>query len=430
MKGATRIAVLFFLLTSWSGLARAAEEDVEELKSTVREQQRVIDEQDTRIRNLEQRVDSIDQDEGESVVTAPGPTPSAEPMPVVTGGNPKIRLSISGQVHRAMNVLDDGNDTEALHVDSDTSNTRTRFVATGVINDDLTVVARTEIALSANNSNRVDQDNQSAGDRFENRLGEVYIKSKTYGQLSIGRGWSASDSTAEVDLSMTGVVANSNWSDLVGAVKFYDSDSNTLSGVDVDAGFSNMDGLGRENRVTYQTPDYNGFNLSAGANTNDRYDAAVRWAGRGYGLRVAGAFGYVIFVDGGEDRDYRLSGSFSVLHESTGLSFTTSAATEDRNTKFSSAPGGQGDPVRIFYKLGWIEKFGSWGPTAFSGDYSRSWNMPTGSDDGHAAGGTVVQHFEGWGTEVYLQYRWISLDRDGASFDDLNVGSVGVRVKF
>ena len=82
------------------------------------------------------------------------------------------------------------------------------------------------------------------------------------------------------------------------------------------------------------------------------------------------------------------------------------------------------------YKLGWAAKLVSWGPTGFSADYTRSWNMPTGKDDGNGAGATVVQHFAGWGTEVYMQYRWIDLDRDGANFDPINVGSVGVRVKF
>ena len=110
---------------------------------------------------------------------------------------------------------------------------------------------------------------------------------------------------------------------------------------------------------------------------------------------------------------------------------TVSASTDDRNSNFSSSDGGgQGDPLQTFYKLGWIAKFGSWGPTAFSGDYTRSWNRPTGRDDGHAAGATVVQHFAGWGTEIYVQYRWMDLDRDGADLEEINVGSVGVRVKF
>ena len=120
-----------------------------------------------------------------------------------------------------------------------------------------------------------------------------------------------------------------------------------------------------------------------------------------------------------------------MLHDSTGLNATVSASMDNRNRNFSPDDGGgHDDGVQTFYKLGWIAQFGSWGPTAFSGDYTRTWNRPTDRDDGHAAGATVVQHFAGWGTEIYMQYRWMDLDRSGADFEPINVGSVGVRVKF
>jgi hypothetical protein len=42
-----------------------------------------------------------------------------------------------------------------------------------------------------------------------------------------------------------------------------------------------------------------------------------------------------------------------------------------------------------------------------------------------------VQQFEDFGTELYLGYRLYSLDRDVApSVEDMNVGTVGARVKF
>jgi hypothetical protein len=43
----------------------------------------------------------------------------------------------------------------------------------------------------------------------------------------------------------------------------------------------------------------------------------------------------------------------------------------------------------------------------------------------------VVQQFEDYGTELYLQYRLYSLDRDvEPDVGDINVGTIGARVKF
>jgi hypothetical protein len=58
-------------------------------------------------------------------------------------------------------------------------------------------------------------------------------------------------------------------------------------------------------------------------------------------------------------------------------------------------------------------------------------NLPTGSDKGYSVGGEMVQQFEDYGTELYLQYRLYSLDREvESSVQDMNVGTIGVRVKF
>ena len=58
-------------------------------------------------------------------------------------------------------------------------------------------------------------------------------------------------------------------------------------------------------------------------------------------------------------------------------------------------------------------------------------NLPTGADDGHSVGAAAVQQFEEFGTELYVQYRIYSLDRDAEpNVQDINVGTIGARVKF
>jgi hypothetical protein len=145
------------------------------------------------------------------------------------------------------------------------------------------------------------------------------------------------------------------------------------------------------------------------------------WGGPGYGFKAAGAAG---FADPNEDdTDFQYDGSFSLLHENTGLNLTLSAGLLERDN--------QGDAQNYYTKLGWLTRFFSFGKTAFGVDYTRSLNLPTGRDDGYSVAAAAVQQFEGFGTEIYLLYRLHSLDRDVApSVHDISVGSIGARVKF
>ena len=91
----------------------------------------------------------------------------------------------------------------------------------------------------------------------------------------------------------------------------------------------------------------------------------------------------------------------------------------------------EGDPTNFYVKGGWLTRLFSVGQTGFGVDYTRSVNLPTGRDDGYSVGVAAVQQFENFGTELYLGYRLYSLDRDVApSVENMNVGTVGARVKF
>ena len=161
--------------------------------------------------------------------------------------------------------------------------------------------------------------------------------------------------------------------------------------------------------------------VAGSAISDQRYDAALYWGGQGYGFKAAGA---AAFADPNRDNtDFQYDGSFSLLHEDTGLNLTLSAGLLERDN--------QGDARNLYAKAGWLTRFFSFGETAFGVDYTRSLNLPTGRDDGYSVGAAVVQNFEAYGTEIYLLYRLHSLDRDVApSVQDISVGSIGARVKF
>jgi hypothetical protein len=339
---------------------------------------------------------------------------------VVTSGQDRIKLTLSGQVNRAVNLADDGDSTKAYFVDNNASNTRFRLIGTGKVTDDFTIGTRFEVALTSNSSSEVSQDDEDAGDFSDVRWGEVSFDSKRFGKLSLGKGDTASNNSAEVDLSRTDVVQYSSVADIAGGLQFRDND-NDLTGISMSDTFKNLDGLSREDRVRYDTPSFYGFSLASSAVSDQRWDASLWWGGQGYGFKAAAA---AAVSDPNEDNaDLRYDGSFSILHEATGLNLTLSGGLQEQND--------QGDNSNLYAKAGWIASLFSFGDTAFGVDYTQSTNFPTGSDDGYSVGAAIVQEIDDFGTEIYAQYRLYSLDRSGApGVQDLNVGTVGARVKF
>ena len=340
----------------------------------------------------------------------------------VTSGQERVKLAVSGQINRAVNIADDGKNTAAYYVDNDASNSRVRFVGTAKMTDDLTLGSRLEVAFAPDESSQVSQNNESPGDFINERWAEVSLASKSYGKISLGKGDTASNNTAEVDLSRTDVVQYASVEGIAGGMLFRESGGNhNITTIKVSDAFNDRDGLSRQSRVRYDTPSFYGFSLAGSAVTNQRADAALLWGGQGYGFQAAGAA--AISNPNQDNTNYQYDGSFSILHEKTGLNLTLSAGLLDRDN--------QGDPTNLWAKLGWITNFFDFGYTAFAVDYDRSLNLPTGTDDGYSVGAAVVQSLDKFGTELYLQYRLYSLDRDsGPSVENINVGTLGARIKF
>lgn len=410
---------------------------VERLERLIKEQQQQLESMQRQLDQLKQaenkRLDQLEQvadeargkaEEARSLAEAHKtedrglPAPPAE---VITSGQKRVKLAISGQVNRAVNVANDGKNTAAYFVDNDASNTRIRFVGTAKATDDLTIGSRIELSLAPNESSRVNQDNEESGDFSDQRWAEVSLASKRFGKLSLGKGDTASNNTAEVDLSHTDVVQYSSFADIAGGMLFRQTAGDTLTDVSMSDAFKNFDGLSRKSRVRYDTPTLYGFSLAASLVSDQRYDASLWWGGQGLGFKAAAAV--AVANPNEDDTDLQYDGSFSLLHEGTGLNLTVSAGLKERDN--------QGDPSSLWGKVGWLTRFFSFGQTAFAIDYGETINLPTGRDEGYSVGAAAVQQFEEFGTELYLQYRLFSLDRDAEpSVQDMNVATAGARVKF
>jgi predicted porin len=396
-------------------------------------QQKQLDAQKQLLQDLQKQMESLVKDtdtEGAPVAAEKSAakskvTSTKAPPPdkkvVTSGGGERVKLAISGWVNRAVNMVDDGKDTEAYFVDNDNAESRVNFKGTAKVTDDLTIGSMIELTIAPNKASNVNQEDQETGDVFEQRITEATLDSKQFGMLSLGKGFSAAYGSASRDLSRTEVISYVTVADTAGGMLFRQKDDDTLTNLPINVAFQSFDGLSRVNRVRYDTPTYHGFHLSAAAVSDQRYDTALWWGGQGYGFKAIGAVG--LADPNREDTDLQYDGSFSLLHEDTGLNLTLSAGLQERDD--------QSDAGNLYGKFGWLTRFFSFGETAFGVDYTRTRNQPTENDDGYSIGATAVQFFEKYGTDVYALYRLYSLDRDvEPEVHDINVVSIGARVKF
>jgi uncharacterized coiled-coil protein SlyX len=403
---------------------------------TIERLERMIKEQQQQLESMQRQLDQLKQTAADAQIKAKEAKSEASQATtavqskieeynafrkIVSSSPGNIKLSLSGQVNRAVNIIDDGKNTDGYFVDNDASNSRVRFIGTARATDDLTVGSRIEVAFAPNESSQVNQNTEDSGNLIDVRWAEVSLASKRFGKLSLGKGDTASNNSAEVDLSKTDVVDYAGIADIAAGMLFRQSNGDSLTTVKVSDAFKDLDGLSRKDRLRYDTPTFYGFSLAGSVVSDQRWDGSLWWGGQGLGFKAAGAA--AIANPNLDNANYQYDGSFSLLHEATGLNLTLSAGMLDYD--------GRNAGTNLWGKLGWLTRFFSVGQTAFAVDYDRSTNFPTGTDRGYSVGGAVVQQFEDYGTELYLQYRLYSLDRDVApSVQDMNVATIGARVKF
>lgn len=411
---------------------------LQQLQATIQAQQLQLQQQAEQIRSqagalkeLQQQVQAL-QHASKDTTTATTVQPTTPPLPAplvaatpptIVSGNDRIKLSISGQLNRAVNIISDGSSTKVYPVDNDTSNSRVRFTGTARINDDLTVGTRIEVAVAPEESSKVSQTKQDYGDYFNQRWTEISLASKTFGKLSIGKGDTASNTTAEVDLSKTDVVQYAGVSDIAGGMLFREKgEDRPLTTLRVADAFQRLDGLSRQSRLRYDSPSLMGFRLAGSLVTAQRSDLALLWGGEGYGFRAAGAF--AVSNPKAANTGLVYDGSYSILHQASGLNLTLSGGLQENDFRK--------DATNLYAKLGWLANLTSLGYTAFGIDYTCSENMAAAGDKGVSVGAAVVQAFEKYATELYFQYRVFSLERaaNRAPLANINVGTFGARVKF
>jgi len=334
-----------------------------------------------------------------------------------------MKLVVNGHINRAITFADNGTTSGFSHITQNFSQTRVRWIGTGKINDDLSVMTYIELGNASAATQAIGAADNNAVAALGERFLEFRVTSKSLGKIYMGQGAGGTDGTSESDLSGTGILSLNGAGTLVGGGESFQV-AGAAAGGTVAQSFNSLDGDGRRDRIRYDSPKFSGFQITASHANSDVGSVALRYGGKLGGVSVKAAIAYTDLSSAGGNEI--TNGSVAILLP-MGVSFAIGAGTQD-NDRF----GGHDDDVEWRYaKIGY--KFKGWGSgeTRLFIDYSDNEHANAANDDSEYWGMGVVQVVEPLGAELYAGYRNFTLDRqDAADPDDVDVVVAGMRFSF
>ena len=394
---------------------------LQELKRMIEQQQAQLDKQAAEISALKEQLTG----NTEAIGTKADKAAVEGNDKMVTSRLSNVNLSLYGHINKAAMYVNNGDTSKWYVVDNINSQTRLGLRANVETMNNWNIGGRIEYGIVSNGSSDVNQlnTNNATSTNFKLRWAEVSFKNEMYGKFSLGKGSSASDGSAEVDLSGTTVASYAGYSDMAGSSLWYEGSTDTLSGLEISNVHSDFDGLGRTDRIRYDTPSFAGFSVAASANSGDAFDGAL-WYNRKFGeTKLAAGIALANPGDLNSAVDSQVSGSVSAMFP-MGFNATFSAGGRDLDAS------GRDNPTNWYAKLGYQTKFYDAAITSFSIDYGETSDLAQNNDKLKSWALAAVHNISDWGTEVYMAYRNHQLDRDGSDFDDIHVFWTGARVKF
>jgi len=331
-----------------------------------------------------------------------------------------------GQVNLTYQSFDDGQETTSNIVDNGNWNSRLGFTISQPINEN-TLRWRFETGLTLRNSALVSQTETPDWGDWERTLlrwFEVAYESDV-GTFSLGQGATAANGTAGLDDSFTFVAGATDSSDGFAAFRFRD-DAGQLTNVTVGQVNSALD-ASRRFRLRYDTPVFSGVMLSASygqnvlvtADENDYYEIAARWTGDLGDLAVRSALGYQWIDNPNGDLTRRLAGSFTLVHEPTGLNFALSAGNQYNG------------PSYYWMRAGWQTDELSVGTTSLSIDYYNGTDFLSDGSRTENWGIYAVQDIDSLSLNLYAGWRTFTYsDTLGSGYQDATGVLAGVRWSF
>jgi hypothetical protein len=384
----------------------------------------------------------------------------------VRNGNRKVTVTISGQVHKALLVWDDGNESDVYVVDPTVWSTYIAVTGEGEVSDQITIGYALSIEPVDAASGDVAQNDQDDGDNtIKTDNANVFIEDKRLGRLTIGYASDAHDGVTAADVSGSGLVAAPAVTDWNGSFALVLAGSNKVTDITwFEAAPGDVGDGSTHSVVRYQTPDWNGLVLALSWGEDDISGVSARFDTEQHGFKLSSAIG---FGDEADDSSpctvddlteagkcRTLAGSLSVLHLATGLSTTVAAGTIDDNNRRRFFPSLDSSDAWFYGKAGVVRNYFGIGGTAIYGEYYHSDRGVERMIDAALAGTTlsfvtsevesdvwgvgVVQEIEDLGIETYASYRSYQAEIDGTSggepaslpIKDFNAFLIGMRVPF
>jgi len=366
----------------------------------------------------------------------------------IKSGSDKVQVQLYGEVNRAVMYADDGLEDKFFHVDNSNSESRVGLSGEVSASDCLTVGSNIELKWQENPSHSVSMQEESIGGEFVEELVEVYFDRNNFGKISVGFGGMASDGSSEVDLSGTDLIGNAGVGDVGGGLFFYDANTGSYNededGTTVSDVFKRhccdlfnritADGLGKRNRLRYDTPEYAGFSIAVAAGEQESYDVALNYSGEFDGWQMEAMAAWMEPGDSADhdcgDGDYtQMNASVSVLFD-FGLNLTAGYGKRQVDT----LPVNGEEPEFVYGKIGYkFNQLVSAGSTAVSVDYGVYKNSDNQiiDEEGTAVGIQLVQELTGCSTDLFAGYRLFSLeDNTGAEYEDISIIMAGARFSF
>jgi len=447
-------ALLLVLIVTSTGRAASDADAIKRLEQMVQQQQAQIESQAKAIDALRRQIDQFtgrtgisaekpavsapaegaaaetsEEKERQEVIDAATETvsPAVEPLNEMTGvrtGNDKVSVQLYGQVDKAVLYTDDGNDDYWYIVDNSNSTTRLGLYGRATT-DALEVGSRIEVQFATNPSASVSQTNQHnvGANNFQKRHFDLWVAGKRFGEVRLGYGDTASNASAEIDLSGTALIGYSSVSDMAGGQFFFDPQTATLSGTKVGDVFNNMDGLSRDDRILYRTPEFYGFKAATSFISGGSNDIAVAYASKLGPVKLAAAAAYAYYGANSATINNQYSGSASALHDS---GFNLTFATGKRDF----IAFGRDNATYYYGKFGYRRDFFDFGTTSLAIDLGRFNDVDANNDESDTYGFLGLQSFTDWGTEYFIGFRKYKLDRPGTELKDVNAAMTGLRLKF
>jgi hypothetical protein len=331
-----------------------------------------------------------------------------------------------GQVNLTYQSFDDGQETTSNIVDNGNWNSRLGFTISQPINEN-TLRWRFETGLTLRNSSLVSQTETPDWNDWQRTLlrwFEVAYDSNI-GTFSLGQGATAANGTAGLDDSFTFIAGATDSSDGFAAFRFRD-DAGQLTNVTVGQVNSALD-ASRRFRLRYDTPVFSGVMLSASygqnvlvtADENDYYEVAVRWTGDLGEVAVRSALGYQWIDNPNGNLTRRLAGSFTLVHEPTGLNFALSAGNQYNG------------PSYYWMRAGWQTDGLSVGTTSLSVDYYNGTDFLSDGSKTENWGIYAVQDIDSLSLNLYAGWRTFTYsDTLGSGYQNATGVLAGVRWSF